>query len=363
MSGVAQQGTDGGDILFDVDVEAWSSSPLATDPRTTVSPPSEITCYSSDENYKVSFGCREQLKTFTNPELPVNLGDKFEALIPYLPDSVGVERILKSLLVKSFDVDGQVGILTYQRNLKNIGLTPYQQNIEWEIDCALVDNTVFMDIRDTEEPPYRNQELYMYYGVRFESLCTGESEKPVNENVSFYSASLLEIGNHKIVLASEIDCCTEQSENGSNPLETYIELKTMKAIASDRALYNMYKHRFLKIWLQAYLAGVKKILLGIRSESGELLEAKRLKTEELPREAREYFQRERSYGRWDPRVCLNFIGFVLSSISDACHAHPQSTIRVRFDPWTKHVTAFLVAGPDEGLTTRIMSVRQECESE
>lgn len=358
--GLPREDVKAGELLFDIDVTAWVSSSGVNNSKTHVSAPFEVTSYSRDGSRNVTFGSREQLSTFSQPKLNVNLGDKYELFIRKANEDVGVEPVVNALLEKTFDLDGQADIVTYRNNLNKIGTTPYENRDEWELDCALVGKTVFLDIRkireDSSDP---KQQLFMYYGYRFESICTGLSDEPVNANSEFCSISRLRIANHRILLAAEIDCGSGQPDKSGNPLNGYIELKTMRAIESDRALSNMYRHRFLKFWLQSYLAGVPNIMLGIRSDSGELLHVKNLKTHELPREARNHFDQTRSRNRWDPFVCINFLDCVLASIREACHDHPGSTIRVRLDPATKHVTAVLVEGPDTGLSPRIMRVRQE----
>lgn len=363
MSHVPREDEAPGQVLFDIDVREWVSSAGVNNPGTHVSAPFEVTSYSRDENRHITFGSREQLNTFSEPNLNVNLGEKFESFIRKADGDVGIEPILEALLTKSFDVDGQADIVTYRNNLNKIGTAPYENRDDWELDCALVGKTVFLDIRKTrEDSTDPAQQLFMYYGYRFESVCTGQSEEPVNANSEFCSISRLRIANHRILLASEIDCSSSQPDKSGNPLNGYIELKTMKAIESDRALSNMYRHRFLKFWLQSYLGGVPTIVLGIRSEGGELLHVKRLRTHDLPREARQHFDNTRSRNRWDPFVCINFLDCVLALIRKACCSKPGSTIRVRLDPSTKHVTGVLVAGPNEALTARIISVRQATAS-
>lgn len=352
-----------GEILFDIDVPAWVSSSGADNAKTHVSAPFEVTCYSRDETRRVMYGSRAQLCTFSQPQLKVNLGEKYDTFIRKADEQAPVEPILKALVAKSFDLESQADIVTYRNNLNKIGATPYENRDDWELDCALVGRTVYLDIRkvrdDSSDP---QQQLFQYYGYRFEALCTGMNEEPVNANSEFCSISRIRIANHRIVLASEIDCASGRVASGGNPLHGYIELKTMKAVDTDRALNNMYQHRFLKYWLQSYLAGVPTIMLGIRSGSGELLHVKHLRTHDLPREARHHFQRTRARNRWDPFVCVNFLDCVLASIRQACHDRPGSTIRVRFDAATKHITATLVTGPGEGLSPRIMRAHEESRS-
>lgn len=95
---------------------------------------------------------------------------------------------MKALFAKPFDVDGQADI-AYRNNLNKIGTTPYANSEVWELDCALMGKiVVFLDVRKTKEDSnYPAQQLFMYYGYHFESVCTGLREEPVNANPAFHS--------------------------------------------------------------------------------------------------------------------------------------------------------------------------------
>lgn len=351
---------DSSDFLFRINVSDWLSSPGVNHSRTHVSAPFEVSSYSRDGNRNVTFGSKEQLATYTEPKLNVNLGEKFASYIPKRDEDVGVETVVKALQSKQFDIDTQADIVTYRNNMNKIGGTPYENRDGWELDCALVAKTVFLDIRKTnKESTDPQQQRFMYYGYRFESLCTGLEDEPVNANSEYCSISRLRIANHRILMASEIDCSSGAPDKGGNPLNGYIELKTMRVIENERALNSMYRFRFLKYWLQSYLGGVPTIMLGLRSDAGDLLHVKKVKTHEIPREARHHFDKTRSNNRWDPFVCINFLDCILASIREVCHDHPGCTIRVRFDPSSKQVTAVKVTGVDAGLAPRINQLRQE----
>lgn len=355
---------ESGKVLFEIDVMRWLSSSGVNNPGTHVSEPVQITCFSRDGSRKVTYDSREELQTFEEPKLPANLGDGFETYVPKADDGdVGFEPILRALLKSPFDIDKEADVVTFRNNLNKIGTTPYENRDEWEFDCALVGKTVFLDVRRLDDSRDASQKIFMYYGYRFESLCTGKANEAVNANSEFCSISRMRLANHRILMCSEIDCAVREGEKGGNPLRQYVELKTMKAVDNDRALSNMYRHRFLKYWLQSYLAGVRRVLIGLRSESGTLLNTKWVRTSEMPREARHHFDSTRARSRWDPFVCINFLSCVLAYVREACGSKPGSTIRVRLNPSTKVVQGMLVSGPHEMIAPRVQFVREEFSSE
>lgn len=348
-----------GSVVMSMNVRNWLRSPAAKryahERCLRVSQPREVAHFSRDNNRHVKHGSREQLGKYIDPPLHVNLGDMYESFVPKDHSEVGFEPILESLLSQSFNIDGQEYIITYRNNLNKIGLTPYSRD-EWELDCAQVGNAIVLDIRKTRaEPTDADQLLSMYYGYRFEALCTGQAAQPVNANSEFCSVVETKIGNHKILLSSEIDC-TEQVEHGTDPLQGYVELKTVKEIKEGRLIYSLHRHRFLKFWLQSYLGGVVNIVLGQRSANGQLTKVERLRTSDLPRMSREYMDYINDSRKWEPIVCINFLECTLDMIRKTCRDNVGSTIRVRHEPSTSSITCSIVASAGEELSKRITDV-------
>eukprot|EP00177_Eucheuma_denticulatum_P003813 GFKZ01006893.1.p1 GENE.GFKZ01006893.1~~GFKZ01006893.1.p1 ORF type:complete len:338 (+),score=23.39 GFKZ01006893.1:84-1016(+) len=295
------------------------------------------------------------------PPAKANLGDNFDTFIPKDSQDNGCEPILKALLISSYNVDQNADIVTFRNNLNKIGKTPYENRDEWEIDCALVGNTVYLDVRQTDDGPTDyHRGVNIYHGYRFEALCTGTDHQPVNANSEFCSIARTRIGNHRILISSEIDCVMPIPP-GEPPLKHYVELKTMKEVINERALGNMYRHRYLRYWIQSFLGGVRHIVIGHRNDQGVLESSERMRTHDLQRRAREHFQRTNARNGWDPNVCLGFLDCTLSMIREACHDYPGSTIRLRLSPRDKCIVGQVVARPGEGLHGRIVRVREEFE--
>lgn len=350
-------------VVFDLDVFAWTRQRNSNRNDIHVSQPIEVTTFSRDENRNIAYGSRAQLKQYMEPHINVSLKEKFQQFVPKNDEGdTGCEPILRALLHSQFDVDNLGDIVTFRNNLNKIGLTPYQHREEWEMDCVKVANTTFLDVRRTGTDPGDmdlERQFFMYYGYRFESLCTGESQKPTNANAEFCSISRLRLASHRILLCSEIDC-TYPVRNGANPLPGYVELKTTKRPDTSRTRDSLHRHKYLKYWLQCFLGGVTNLVIGHRSDDGQLLDIERLKIGDLTRRSREYFNANRNARKgWSPYVCLNFLNTVLAHISHACHKYPGCTVRVRLNPSTKHIVGHLVAGPREGLGARIVQVRRE----
>lgn len=347
------------DPLFEIDVRQWTSCDGIDHAMTHVSEPQEVSCFSRDSNRIITYGSRVQLCSFREPEKNVNLGDNIETYVSKSVNNAPVETIIEALQHCDYNIDEQADIITYRNNLNKIGGCPYNTRDEWELDCCLVNSkSVYLEVRHTGSNTFNEEhKRFMYYGYRFEALCTGTSHEPVNANSEFCSITRLRIANHRILLSSEIDCTMGHPKSLDKPTRSYAELKTMRVLRNDRDFANMYKYKFPKFWLQSYLAGVPRIALGLRTDSGELVDVKHLHTHNLHREASDFFTRTRWRGeRWNPFVSVNFIDYVLNKIRRVCNENPGVTIRVRFDPGTRKITGLSLNPSDVDLSARVKRV-------
>jgi RAT1-interacting protein len=62
-----------------------------------------------------------------------------------------------------------------------------------------------------------------------------------------------------------------------------------------------YERKLLKFWVQSFLLGVPKIIVGFRSKSGILQRVEKLETKNIPG-----LVKRRGKGTWDGNLCINF---------------------------------------------------------
>jgi len=77
-------------------------------------------------------------------------------------------------------------------------------------------------------------------------------------------------------------------------------LKTSAEIESDRDMFK-YERKLLKFWIQSFLLGVPKIIVGFRSKNGILQRLEELETKSLPG-----LVKRQGKGTWDGNLCTNF---------------------------------------------------------
>ena len=80
----------------------------------------------------------------------------------------------------------------------------------------------------------------------------------------------------------------------------WVELKTAATPLSDRDVLK-YERKLLKFWIQSFLLGVPKIIVGFRSKEGILQSLEELETSQIPR-----LVKQRGKGTWDGNLCISF---------------------------------------------------------
>lgn len=78
----------------------------------------------------------------------------------------------------------------------------------------------------------------------------------------FGSVLHVHLGDHRMVMAAEIDCFDQQYSGGDDPVPGYVELKTHRVPQSDRATATLYGIKYARWWVQSWLAGVRRIAVG-----------------------------------------------------------------------------------------------------
>lgn len=336
--------------LFTVNVRDWCRNVYAHASSPQMTEPEEVAYYSKDENGQVSAASRHQLKRFVNPPVNADLNEGYDTFIPKDHENVHIGKVIRVVRAQNQSALDQCDVVTYRNNLNKISRTPVALSDGWEVDCCQLGRVLYLEIRKSEEDPTSgDRRRLMYHGYRFEALCTGETDKPVNPNAEFSSIALFRLKDHRILVSSEIDCTMSDPSRSDNPIHGYVELKTMKILRNERDYSNMYRYRYPKYFVQSFFAGVPTVIVGSRTDDGRLADVRNLDTFSLPSEAHEYFRRNRKPS-WDPDIMLNFLDYILSSLRYVCSSNLGTTIRIVYDSNQCTVSAFPVNESDADLS-------------
>jgi len=86
---------------------------------------------------------------------------------------------------------------------------------------------------------------------------------------------------------------------------TWVELKTSADIRNDRDMVT-FERKLMKFWIQSFLLGVPKIIVGFRTPDGILKRVEEMDTASIPGTVK-----RRGKGTWDGNMCINFASALL----------------------------------------------------
>ncbi|KAI6184999.1 Decapping nuclease [Aphelenchoides bicaudatus] len=224
--------------------------------------------------------------------------------------------------------------VTNRGALKSIGVSFYSQERGWQIVCCKFQDIVFMCEAPTEEHQKERMNdteadhRFTYMGHKFENYLLSDSpEVPPNteEPVStlapqygvFKSTGTANDGSKMTFLMNaEMD--------GMDQNNNFLELKTMKQPpkkASHHKNPNWFFEYRCNWWLQSYLVGIERIIVGMRNQEGIVSSVRELNTNSVAHQKR----------RWHPSVCLTTLFNCLKDVRGRLDTLPElSTIKLTF---------------------------------
>jgi len=145
----------------------------------------------------------------------------------------------------------------------------------------------------------------------------GRENETVDNHAQYVSIVRTGIGNTTLVIGGEVDAGTTISTLLSLPMLTvqlvwdikpepphtrinWVELKTSVSPQSDRDLL-AFERKLMKFWIQSFLLGVPKIIVGFRDQNGILVRIEEMETEKIPGTVK-----KRGKATWDGNMCINF---------------------------------------------------------
>ena len=270
---------------------------------------------------------KRALRRYRAPKLPNSLSSGYNDFVPKRDDKAKAEQCLLAAVERYAEQTSRAHFVTYRNNLNKLLATLHCPNDDWCIGVKrLADQRWLLRVRDTprrrdeERSQSDAQRLMSYFGYRFEALCTGhDPAKAIDANDEYVGLFNCKLGDHRLAVAAEIDCVDDAG--------TYVELKTNKLLASKRLVGTFERFKLFKFWVQSYLVGVPRIVVGFRDED-ELRKLQSFETLELPGLA----------ASWRPQACLGFADAVLGWIRAALDAADGDAYVVTYDPEARAIS-------------------------
>ena len=117
-------------------------------------------------------------------------------------------------------------------------------------------------------------------------------KEPVNTWREFGAIFKSKLGSHRLIFGAEVDGL---DEDGSS----YVELKTSRILKDSTQFTTFYQQKLMTFWVQSFLAGIPKILVGFRSDRGIVKSIEYIEVNEITRITR-------GKVTWCPETMLNF---------------------------------------------------------
>ena len=275
---------------------------------------------------------KRALRRYRAPRLPASLSSGYNDFVPKRDDKAAAERCLLSAVERYAEQTAKAHFVTYRNNLNKLLATQHCPNDDWCIGLKrLADQRWLLRVRDT--PRRRDEErsqsdarrLMSYFGYRFEALCTGH-DGTIDANDEYVGLFNCKLGDHRLAVAAEIDCVDDSG--------AYVELKTNKLLASRRLIGTFERFKMFKFWVQSYLVGTPRVIVGFRDED-ELRKLQSFETLELPGLAAAGAQGRPS---WRPQACLGFADAVLRWLRAALDAADGDAYVVTYDPEARAIS-------------------------
>ncbi|KAL8791453.1 MAG: hypothetical protein Q9213_000069 [Squamulea squamosa] len=148
----------------------------------------------------------------------------------------------------------------------------------------------------------------------------GREDLVVNNYAQYCSIVRTGIGKSRLVLGGEVDALWDAKPAKADDPINWVELKTAATPLSDRDILK-YERKLLKFWIQSFLLGVPKIIVGFRSKDGILQSLEQLETNQIPK-----LVKQKGKGSWDGNLCINFTATFLEFHADVAIEGLKSTI-------------------------------------
>ncbi|KXX73728.1 Decapping nuclease RAI1 [Madurella mycetomatis] len=242
----------------------------------------------------------------------INLKKGYDKFIKH-DDTVDehLDGLLKTVMMHERTTNEAIDahIVTWRGMMTKIMAAPYD-NEPFEMNATLYRNCIFIE----ECCEFKLKKKGAEDRYKFETLCTmprpwGETsreyienrdEEIVNNKEQYCSVVRTGFGNTIVCLGGEVDAIWDAKPETPGAPINWVELKTSAEI-NHPADQVRFDRKLMRFWIQSFLLGVPKIIVGFRSRDGILTSVKELETMRIP-----FDVQSRGRVKWDGNVCISF---------------------------------------------------------
>ncbi|KAI1827941.1 RAI1 like PD-XK nuclease-domain-containing protein [Xylaria intraflava] len=326
--------------------------------------PKEFAHFSYDEKRQFHLN-DSSLQWYYPPRLGADLSkgfDKFDKHDETIDEHL--DGLLKSIEAHEKEEGKKIDahVVTWRGMMTKIMSAPFEDRDGFAMNATLYQDCIFIEddyeSKQVSKQQQNNQqrsrqgqfspEIMTYWGYKFEALSClprpwGEvsrefienrEQHTVNNKAQYCSVVRTGIGKTTLCLGGEVDAIWDSKPAQKGAPINWVELKTSAEIRDERGMKN-FERKLMKFWIQSFLLGVPKIIVGFRSQNGILTEIEDIQTASIPETAA-----KRGVRSWDANKCINFasafLDWLRSTIND------EGVWRIRRQPGSSTIEVFKV---------------------
>jgi len=291
--------------------------------------PKEVAYFSYDDKHQFRLD-ESSIRYYYPPFIGADLSrgfDTFQKQDDTADDHL--DSLLKTLIAKERETSEKVNadVITWRGMTTKIMATPFSDRDGFEMNATLFQGTIFIEenheyklasqarqSKQISAPGRPSQDMMSYWGYKFETLCLmpdtwdatsrdyieGRENEIVDNHAQYVSIVRTGIGNTTLVIGGEVDAVWDIKPKPPHTRINWVELKTSVSPQSDRDLL-AFERKLMKFWIQSFLLGVPKIIVGFRDQNGILVRIEEMETEKIPGTVK-----RRGKATWDGNMCINF---------------------------------------------------------
>ncbi|EMR63543.1 putative protein rai1 protein [Eutypa lata UCREL1] len=317
--------------------------------------PKEIACFSYDSKHEFHLG-DSSLQWYYPPELGADLSKGFDKFDKH-DDSADehLVSLLKTIMAHEEEEGKKIdaNIVTWRGMItkySKIMSTPFEDR-----DGFIEENQAYKETSRQEQQRQQqgrrgqfSPEIMTYWGYKFETLSCiprpwGEVPREYIENrdsevvsnkAQYCSVVRTGVGKNIMCLGGEVDAIWDSKPAEKGAPINWVELKTSAEIRDERGMNN-FERKLMKFWIQSFLLGVPKIIVGFRSQGGILTKLEEIQTAKIPETAA-----RRGVRSWDANLCINFASAFLEWLRETIN--DEGVWRIRRRPRSQAIEVFQV---------------------
>ncbi|KAI1214890.1 RAI1-domain-containing protein [Annulohypoxylon truncatum] len=327
--------------------------------------PKEIACFSYDDKREFHLDDRS-LQWYYPPELGADLSGGFDQFDKHdNSKDEHIDSLLKTIMAYEEEEGKKIDVefVTWRGMMTKILSTPFEDRDGFEMNATFYQGCIFIEEnhayglalmqeqQQNQRKPRRGQmspDVMTYWGYKFETLSClprpwGEvsrafienrDKEVVNNKAQYCSVVRTGIGKSTLCIGGEVDAIWDSKPAEKGAPINWIELKTSVEIRDDRTMQN-FERKLMKFWIQSFLLGVPKIIVGFRSQQGILTKIEEIQTAKIPETAA-----KRGVRTWNANVCINFASAFLEWLKSTIN--DEGVWRIRRRPRSGVIEVFKV---------------------